>query len=137
MLLKERSAPRPKTRRTGRQVLSTRNPAHEVTLGRLPSDLDVAAARMACNDIGCCCATLDMSRRLASYNSAWLAASGFGLLHDLRHDDGELEVLHKSANGESFGSLAQFEPHEREEAIAFALCKGPKNGACRLGGIGS
>ena len=60
---------------------------------------------------------------------------GFGLIHVNRRSDGQLEVLHESRTGESYSSLRTFGPHERDEAVRFALAALPQYQPCRLGEV--
>lgn len=60
---------------------------------------------------------------------------GFGLMHVQRSPDGELHVLHESPSGGSFALLKVFGPHEREDAVLFAMSRLYHYQPCRLGEV--
>lgn len=60
---------------------------------------------------------------------------GCGLIHVRRTARGDLEVMHESRSGESFTSLAHFGPHERDEAVRFALSQLGQYPPSRLGEV--
>jgi hypothetical protein len=59
-----------------------------------------------------------------------------GLIHVLPQGGG-LEVLHESASGSSFATLARFGADEREQAVQAALDALPTYAPCKLGEIPS
>jgi hypothetical protein len=61
-------------------------------------------------------------------------STSHGLIHVLSQGDG-LEVLHESASGSSFASLARFGPDEREQAVQAALDALPTYAPCKLGEV--
>ena len=58
-----------------------------------------------------------------------------GLIHVIPLAGGGYEVLHESRSSDSFGSLGRFGPHERDEAIRFALGQLGQYAPCKLGDI--
>ncbi|WP_394728183.1 hypothetical protein [Altererythrobacter sp. GH1-8] len=60
----------------------------------------------------------------------------YGTIEVVRQDCGGFDVLQLSAGGGSAASLAFFGPHEREDAVRFALDNLERYDPCRLGRVG-
>lgn len=58
-----------------------------------------------------------------------------GWVHVHRLCGGQLEVMHESRSGDSFGPLGQFEPDDLERAVAHAIRMLPDYRPSRLGRI--
>lgn len=85
------------------------------------------------------CAYQEATERARGYAFAMPGAildlpTDFGLIHVSRRDYG-FEVIHESSSGESFASLGNFGPDDRDAAIMYAASQLGIYAPCKLGEI--